>query len=43
MYMSAADAFFVDSNLLLYSVDPVDSAKQERALVLLGHKKNILM
>jgi predicted nucleic acid-binding protein len=32
MYMSAADAFFVDSNLLLYSVDPVDSAKQERAL-----------
>jgi predicted nucleic acid-binding protein len=29
--MSAGDAFFVDSNVLLYSVDPVDSAKRARA------------
>ena len=30
--MNAVDGFFVDSNLLLYYVDPVDSAKQARAL-----------
>jgi predicted nucleic acid-binding protein len=29
--MNAADRFFVDSNLLLYYVDPVDSRKQARA------------
>jgi len=29
--MSAASSFFVDSNLLLYSVDPQDSAKRNRA------------
>ena len=29
--MSAGDGFFVDSNVLLYSVDPVDSAKRIRA------------
>ena len=29
--MSAADRFFVDSNLLLYYVDPVESRKQARA------------
>jgi len=29
--MSAADRYFVDSNLLLYYVDPVDSRKQARA------------
>jgi hypothetical protein len=26
--MSAADRYFVDSNLLLYYVDPIDSRKQ---------------
>jgi predicted nucleic acid-binding protein len=30
--MSAADRFFVDSNLLLYYVDPVESRKQARAM-----------
>lgn len=30
--MSAGDAFFVDSNVLLYYVDPVDSHKQARAM-----------
>jgi predicted nucleic acid-binding protein len=30
--MSGGDAFFVDSNLLLYSVDPVDSEKRLRAI-----------
>ena len=30
--MSGGDAFFVDSNVLLYSVDPLDSAKQARAV-----------
>jgi len=29
--MSAGNGFFVDSNVLLYSVDPIDSAKRERA------------
>ena len=29
--MSAADRYFVDSNLLLYCVDPVDARKQARA------------
>jgi predicted nucleic acid-binding protein len=29
--MSAGDSFFVDSNVLLYSVDPVESGKRERA------------
>lgn len=29
--MSAVDGFFVDSNLLLYYVDPVETAKRERA------------
>ena len=29
--MSAGDAFFVDSNVLLYYVDPVESAKRVRA------------
>ena len=29
--MSAGDGFFVDSNLLLYYVDPVESGKRERA------------
>jgi len=29
--MSAGDGFFVDSNVLLYSVDPVESAKRVRA------------
>jgi predicted nucleic acid-binding protein len=29
--MSAGDVFFVDSNVLLYSVDPVNSAKRGRA------------
>ena len=29
--MSATDRFFVDSSLLLYCVDPVDSRKQARA------------
>src|SRR5450755_365829 len=31
MFMSADDGCFVDSNVLLYSVDPVDSAKRVRA------------
>jgi len=30
--MSAVDRYFVDSNLLLYYVDPVDSLKQARAM-----------
>lgn len=30
--MSVAERFFVDSNLLLYYVDPVDSGKQACAL-----------
>jgi len=30
--MSAADRFFVDSNLLLYFVDPAESWKQARAI-----------
>jgi predicted nucleic acid-binding protein len=30
--MSAADRYFVDSNLLLYYVDPVDARKQARAM-----------
>ena len=30
--MSASSHFFVDSNLLLYSVDPQDPAKRSRAL-----------
>jgi hypothetical protein len=30
--MSAGDGFFVDSNVLLYSVDPVDSARRIRAI-----------
>lgn len=34
--MSAGEVFFVDSNLLLYSVDPVESEKRERALDWLG-------
>ena len=29
--MSAGDSFFVDSNVLLYSVDPLDFAKRMRA------------
>src|ERR1035437_10379074 len=29
--MSAGDGFFVDSNVLLYSVDPMESAKRVRA------------
>jgi predicted nucleic acid-binding protein len=29
--MSAGDGFFIDSNVLLYYVDPVDSSKQQRA------------
>lgn len=29
--MSAGDSFFIDSNVLLYYVDPIDSAKQARA------------
>ena len=35
--MSAAEAFFVDSNLLLYYVDPVESEKQARATEWLNH------
>jgi predicted nucleic acid-binding protein len=35
--MSAADAFFVDSNLLLYYVDPVEHDKQARATEWLNH------
>jgi predicted nucleic acid-binding protein len=30
--MSVADRYFVDSNLLLYSVDPADSRKRARAM-----------
>lgn len=30
--MSVGDGFFVDSNVLLYSVDPVESAKRVRAI-----------
>jgi predicted nucleic acid-binding protein len=29
--MSAGDGFFIDSNVLLYSVDPVESGKRARA------------
>lgn len=29
--MNAGDGFFVDSNLLLYYIDPVDAAKRARA------------
>jgi predicted nucleic acid-binding protein len=29
--MSAADRYFVDSNLILYYVDPIDSRKQARS------------
>jgi len=32
MSVSVAERYFVDSNLLLYYVDPVDSGKQARAL-----------
>lgn len=35
--MSGGEVFFVDSNVLLYSVDPVESAKRERALEWLTH------
>ena len=35
--MSAVDCFFVDSNLLLYYIDPVDSEKQARAMEWLNH------
>ena len=35
--MSAADRFFVDSNLLLYYVDPLESEKQARAMDWLNH------
>lgn len=35
--MSAADGFFVDSNVLLYYVDPVNSRKQERSAEWLDH------
>jgi predicted nucleic acid-binding protein len=34
--MSAADRFFADSNLLLYSLDPADPPKQKRARQWLG-------
>lgn len=34
--MSAADRYFVDSNLLLYYVDPTDSRRQARAMEWLG-------
>ncbi|HXM44540.1 MAG TPA: hypothetical protein VN924_25105 [Bryobacteraceae bacterium] len=30
--MRAVDRYFVDSNLLLYYVDPVDDRKQARAM-----------
>ncbi len=30
--MPVADVFFVDTNVLLYAVDPVNTAKRERAL-----------
>ena len=29
--MSAGDGFFIDSNILLYYVDPVESGKRVRA------------
>jgi len=35
--MSAAETFFVDSNLALYYVDPVDREKRERATDWLNH------
>jgi predicted nucleic acid-binding protein len=35
-YRKGADAFFVDSNLLLYFVDPVEPGKQARAAEWLG-------
>ncbi len=35
--MSAGDGFFVDSNLFLYYVDPIDSRKQPRAAEWLDH------
>ena len=35
--MSEGDAFFVDSNLLLYYVDPVESGKRARATEWLDH------
>jgi hypothetical protein len=35
--MSAGDGFFVDSDLLLYSVDPVESEKRVRAMDWLHH------
>ena len=35
--MNAADAFFVDSNLLLYYVDPTDRKKRSRADDWLNH------
>ena len=35
--MSAAETFFVDSNLLLYHVDPFDREKRERATDWLNH------
>jgi predicted nucleic acid-binding protein len=34
--MRAADRYFVDSNLILYYVDPIDSRKQARAAQWLG-------
>ena len=34
--MSAGDGFFVDSNVLLYSVEPVESARRVRATQWLG-------
>jgi len=34
--MNAPEAFFVDSNVLLYYVDPVESEKQARAVVWLN-------
>ena len=35
--MSAIEGFFVDSNLFLYYIDPVDSGKQKRAADWLNH------
>jgi predicted nucleic acid-binding protein len=35
--MTAVNTFFVDSNLLLYYVDPIDIFKQERAAEWLNH------
>jgi predicted nucleic acid-binding protein len=34
--MSAGDGFFVDTNLLLYYIDPVESSKRVRAVEWLG-------